>query len=130
MTRSQLLWLPISLLLLAACITLGIMLGWGATGVIFAAAVLPDISLIGAFATEGKLKPQRVRLYNFLHAVTLPSGLALIGCVVAASTQDFTALLFALAWFTHIAVDRACGYRLREPDGSIRPERIKKVVAP
>ena len=117
MSRSQILWLSISLPSLAICAALGFKLGRGATGILFAA-----VSLIGAFANVGKLRPERVKFYNLLHTVTIPVVLTLAGCALAVLTQNFTVLLVGLAWFTHIAVDRTCGFRLRAADGSIRPD--------
>lgn len=122
MSRSQILWLSISLPSLAICAALGFKLGRGATGILFAAAIFPDVSLIGAFANVGKLRPERVKFYNLLHTVTIPVVLTLAGCALAVLTQNFTVLLVGLAWFTHIAVDRTCGFRLRAADGSIRPD--------
>lgn len=129
MARSQGLWLLISLLSLVGCITFGIQLGWLATGIIITAAVLPDVALIGAFAKEGRLRPERVKFYNVLHSLALAIPASLAGALAALLAHEYTLLLVGLAWFTHIAVDRACGYRLREPDGSIRPARTNQEVA-
>ncbi len=128
MNRTQGLWLLVTLLALGGCIALGIQLGWFATGIIIVAAVLPDVALIGAFAEEGRLRPERVKFYNTFHSLALAIPVTLVGALTALLTQNFILLLVGLAWFTHIAIDRACGYRLREPDGSIRPIRTKQTV--
>lgn len=100
--------------------------GWPATAVAVVFGVLPDISLIGAFAGEGKLKPGRVRFYNALHTMTAPILLLAVGIAVLLLTGGFESGFWligivGLAWFVHIAADRALGFGLRAPDGSIIP---------
>lgn len=121
-------WILTALLLLGACIAVGVVQGWAATGVIVAAALLPDVALIGAFAEEGRLRPERVRFYNLLHAPILAIAMLSAGAVLVIATGANTVLLVGAAWLTHIAVDRACGFGLREPDGSIRPVGIPRRV--
>lgn len=101
---------------------------WGlpATVVAIVFGILPDVSLIGAFAGEGRLKPSRVRLYNSLHIVPVPIALLLVGVAVFLITGGFDGgfwgvALAGLAWFVHVAADRAFGFGLRAPDGSIIP---------
>jgi hypothetical protein len=88
--------------------------GWWASLVAVIFGLFPDVALIGAFAGEGRLKPGRVRLYNTLHTMTYPIVLLVVGLIVFVTTG-------ALAWFVHIAADRALGFGLRAPDGSIIP---------
>lgn len=120
MSRNQLIWLAIALPLLGACIALGIHFGWVTGAVLIAAGVFPDVSLIGAFSSNGRLHPSRVGFYNALHSLTIPITLLAIGGLLAALWSDLTLVMVGLAWVTHIAADRACGYRLRAPDGTIR----------
>ena len=128
MSRSRKFWLILGLTLLTVCIALGVRLGWSAAGIIFAAAVIPDVALIGAFASAGRLRPERVRFYNLLHAPALAVTTTITGALVFLTTHENTALLIGFAWLTHIAVDRACGFGLREADGSIRPVGLPRRV--
>jgi Domain of unknown function (DUF4260) len=81
--------------------------------------LVPDIALLAGasreFAQTGRLHPRAVRLYNVLHAVPGPVALIAVGALVSP-----TALGIGLVWLSHVAVDRAAGYGLRAPDGSIR----------
>ncbi len=100
--------------------------GWPATAVAVIFGALPDIALIGAFAGQGCLKPERVRLYNTLHTMTLPIILLAAGLVVFLVTGGYESgfwpiALAGLAWFVHVAADRAFGYGLRDADGRIIP---------
>lgn len=110
-----------ALLLPAGCVALGVLQGWGATFVLVVAVILPDVALIGAFAEQGRLRPERVRFYNLLHSLPLALLTATAASALALGTGSTTLFLVGLAWLTHIAVDRACGFGLRAPDGSIRP---------
>lgn len=125
MTVSRILWLALFAGLLALAILQGIAHGWGATAILVAFAIFPDLSLIGAFTGEGLLRPTRVPLYNMLHSPWMPLLLA-----VASGAAELLAFpgwasdaLFVAAngWYLHIAFDRAAGYRPRLRDGSIGP---------
>lgn len=130
MNSIRLAWLAFAILLTGACIALGILQGWVATGILAAAAILPDVALIGAFAGAGRLRPERVRFYNTLHTPLPAIGLVLAGAGLAIGTGSRIALLIGVAWLAHIAIDRACGFGLRKPDGSIRPVgRPRRVYA-
>lgn len=101
---------------------------WGIPAVIVAVVfgIMPDLALIGGFAEKGRLKPERVRIYNTLHAAPVPIVVMLIGVVIFLVTGGYEGgvwgvALAGLAWFVHIAADRAFGYGLRAPDGSIVP---------
>jgi hypothetical protein len=56
-----------------------------------------------------------VRLYNLVHRPWLP----LASMTVSALVGQPAAALFTLgcAWLAYVAIDRACGYGLRAPDG-------------
>ena len=101
--------------------------GGVAIAVLVVFAILPDLSLIGAFAGSGRLRPDRVRLYNLAHAWWLPVALVVASLAVPVPgfgwglRPGLEIFLAGLAWLAHIAVDRAVGYGLRAPDGSIRP---------
>ncbi len=86
----------------------------------------PDLSLIGAFAERGRLKPSRVRLYNTVHTMTVPIALLVIGVatffITGGVDGGFVYIALAgAAWFVHIAADRAFGYGFRDADGTIIP---------
>lgn len=100
--------------------------GWPATIVAIVFGILPDIALVGAFAERGRLKPERVRFYNSLHIVPVPVAILIVGIVVFLVTGGFEGgfwgvALAGLAWFVHVAADRAFGFGLRAPDGTIVP---------
>lgn len=116
---SALLWLIITVLW---CVWFG--LPAVTVAVIF--ALLPDIALIGAFESQGKLKPERVKFYNAMHNAFVAVGVLAVGFAVFLLTGGMDGGIWAigvagLAWFVHIAVDRALNFGRRAPDGSIIP---------
>jgi len=85
--------------------------GWVALGF----AVMPDIALFAGMSSgleKGRLHPRAVPLYNALHSFIGPIALGVLGVALGP-----TWLAAALAWGTHIAVDRAVGYGMRTPEG-------------
>lgn len=116
---SALLWLIITVLW---CVWFG--LPAVTVAVIF--ALLPDVALIGAFESQGKLKPERVKFYNAMHNAFVAVGVLAVGFAVFILTGGMDGGIWAigvagLAWFVHIAVDRALNFGRRAPDGSIIP---------
>lgn len=116
---SALLWLVITVLWCA-------WFGWPAVLVALLFAVLPDIALVGAFASPGKLKPERVAFYNTMHnaiiaVAVLAAGFALFLATGGMDGGIWVVGLAGLAWFVHIAADRAFGFGRRDTDGSIIP---------
>lgn len=103
------------------------MWGWPALLVALVFGALPDIALIGAFSAQpGKLKRERVRFYNIMHTMYLPMGMVLVGIAIFFATGGYESgvwglALAGLAWFVHIAADRAFGFGFRDTDGSIIP---------
>jgi hypothetical protein len=80
----------------------------------------PDLALLlgaGRGLEHGQLHPRAVPLYNLLHRFWGPLAL---GVVALAASLPAAWLVGALAWGTHIAVDRAVGYGLRSRDGFVR----------
>ncbi|UWZ85893.1 DUF4260 domain-containing protein [Occallatibacter riparius] len=69
--------------------------------------LVPDLSMLGYFA--GPYWGSRI--YNAVHAYTLPATLALCALLV----RNDTLIPFALIWANHIAVDRVLGYGLKYP---------------
>ncbi|WP_328322908.1 DUF4260 domain-containing protein [Kribbella sp. NBC_00382] len=83
--------------------------------------IVPDLPmLIGAStAARGKLSPKAVPYYNLVHRPWIPLAVLVVYSVGALG--DWVPLFTAgLGWLTHIALDRAFGYGLRERDGSRR----------
>ncbi|GAA1318983.1 DUF4260 family protein [Leucobacter albus] len=116
---SALLWLVITVLW---CVWFG----WPAVAVAVVFAILPDVALIGAFATPGVLKPERVAFYNTMHhagiaVAVLAAGVALFLATGGMEGGVWAVGLAGLAWFVHIAADRALGFGRRDTDGSIIP---------
>jgi hypothetical protein len=77
----------------------------------------PDLPLLlgaGRGLERGQLHLRAVPLYNLVHRFWGPAAL---GAVALAVGLPAAWLVGALAWATHIAVDRAAGYTLRSRDG-------------
>ena len=86
--------------------------GWYA----LAFALMPDLALLVGMTpglAKGQLHPRAVPLYNALHH---PAGPILLALASLAGLGT-PALAAALAWGTHIAVDRAVGYGPRTREG-------------
>ena len=101
-------------------------LGWPAVGIAMLFAILPDVPLIDGFAERGRLKAERVRLYNTLHSMPVPLAMLALGAVAFFITGGLNDGFWPLAlagavWFVHIAADRAFGYGFRDADGGIIP---------
>lgn len=129
MNRERWLWALTALVGLAAVVWGAAAWGGWAAALAVTFAVFPDLALIGAFADGGRLKPHRVPLYNRLHRLAGPALLLAIGApyhLLAKHPGSWAPGLAALAWFVHVAADRACGYGLREPDGTIRPVGVRR----
>lgn len=128
------LWILFSVGLVALAIFEGVKYGWFAASILIVFALLPDIALIGAFAEQPPLiRPERVRFYNLMHTPWIPSVMMLIALApwppLGLGLQGGLELFLAgLAWLTHICVDRALGYGLRNADGSIRPSGAAATV--
>ena len=75
----------------------------------------PDIALAfggGSGLARGQLHPRAVGLYNALHRFWGPLVL-----VAAASVGGLGWFVAGVAWATHVAMDRAVGYGLRDAAG-------------
>ncbi|MDX6690582.1 MAG: hypothetical protein QOG15_2039 [Solirubrobacteraceae bacterium] len=79
--------------------------------------VAPDLALAfggGSGLSPGQLHPRAVGLYNAVHRVWGPLAvLAACGAGVLGGGW----LVLALAWATHVALDRTIGYGLRDAAG-------------
>ena len=120
-------WAVIAIITIVFVIFEAVKYGWVAAAVITVFAIAPDVPLIAAFGERGRLRPAHVRPYNLTHSVWLPLALMVASIVLPIPELGlglrggFELFLAGLAWFAHIAADRALGYGLRAADGSIRP---------
>lgn len=124
---TRVLWGLLSIVLLVVAVVGSIRDGWLIGGIVIVFALLPDVSLIGAFdrARPGALRPERVVLYNMLHLARFPLLLIAAGAAMSVTPMSVTpigtmVLAAGIAWLAHIAVDRAAGYGLRDAVGNIR----------
>lgn len=87
--------------------------GWVALGF----AIMPDLTFlagIGQKVAKGQLPPRAVPFYNAAHSLIGPIALLIVALLLDWSPTWIGA---ALAWATHIMVDRAVGYGFRTPEG-------------
>ncbi len=80
-------------------------------------AIAPDFAFfagIGQPLQKGQMPARAIPIYNALHVLIGPVILAAAALVL---DRNLTLLGGALAWASHIMVDRAVGYGLRGPDG-------------
>ena len=98
-----------------------------ATGALAALAVLvfiaPDLSFLAALGApleQGRLPARAVRPYNLMHRPMSALTVAVaLGIVAALGWLDPVVVgVVTGSWLAHIAMDRAAGYGLRNPDGS------------
>ena len=68
---------------------------------------VPDLSMLGYLAGPF----WGARIYNAIHAYTLPATLAICALILRSDTL----VPVALIWANHIAVDRLLGYGLKYP---------------
>lgn len=78
--------------------------------------LLPDVTLLAGmsreFVDDGRLAPRAVRAYNAVHAFPGPVLAAAAGLLLSP-----VLLALGLLWISHVAIDRAGGYGLRDADG-------------
>ena len=107
-------WLALGLLCVAFAVFEVAKHGRGALALALTFAIAPDLAmLVGANRKldRGQLAPAAVPFYNAVHRVWGPLAL-----LVACTFWITSAALFSggLAWLAHIAIDRACGFGLRD----------------
>jgi hypothetical protein len=84
--------------------------------------IVPHLTVIvgmGQPHSAGQLAPRAVPLFNAMHQSALP--LAVLGLAAAGVLPPFW-FVGALAWLSHIVVDRGFGDGLRTTDGYLRNE--------
>jgi len=82
--------------------------------------IVPHLTVLAGIRqphARGQLAPRAVPLFNTMHRPVLP--LAALGLAAAGVLPPFW-LVGALAWLSHIVVDRAFGDGLRTTDGFLR----------
>jgi Domain of unknown function (DUF4260) len=93
-------------------------------------AIFPDLSFLTALGTTADTAtaiPRRaVRPYNAAHNPALPTLAIAFG--IATTTHTIT--LLGLGTLAHLTGDRIFGYRLRNPDGTIRSQSIRARTKP
>ena len=85
--------------------------------------VAPDLTFVigaGQPTQKGHLAGRAVPWYNAMHRISVPlTATAIIGVALAPLALGPLALFIGgVSWMAHIALDRAAGYGLRNPDGS------------
>ena len=86
--------------------------------------ILPDLTFligIGETTEHGHLPVRTVPYYNALHRLWPPLALTVVVGVVFAPLSLGALAFFVggLSWMAHVALDRATGFGLRNPDGSL-----------
>ena len=66
---------------------------------------------------SGQMSPRAVPYYNAAHRMWAAAALLVAGAVLLAAIGVVPILVGGLAWFGHIAIDRALGFGLRSPEG-------------
>ncbi len=125
------LWAALAIVLLAFGVFEAVKYGWVAAGVFVLFLLLPDVALIGAFdgTRRGALLPSRVAFYNALHRPWVPLAMMIASMIIPLPVLGLglrgglELFLAGLGWLTHVAADRAFGYGLRAPDGTISGQR-------
>ena len=87
--------------------------------------IVPHLTVLVGFGqphTRGQLAPRAVPLFNVMHQPALP--LAVLGLAAAGMLPPFW-LVGALAWLSHIVVDRGFGDGLRTTDGDLRGSSVR-----
>ena len=81
--------------------------------------LLPDLAMLPGItsgaARDGRLAPRAVPFYNAVHRYVGPLAL-----IAAGALTGPLMLGLGLIWLSHVSVDRAAGYGLRNADGSRR----------
>ena len=85
--------------------------------------IAPDLTfLIGPTDDhdQGSISPRAVPFYNAAHRMPIALGFTTVIGIGLAPLAPIPLALFigGLSWMAHIALDRASGYGLRNPDGS------------
>jgi hypothetical protein len=80
-------------------------------------ALAPDLALLiggGRDLAPGRIHPRAVGVYNAVHRFAPPVALMVAASLAVVPLAFF---VLGLAWATHIAVDRALGFGLRDRQG-------------
>lgn len=93
------------------------------TATAIVAFILPDMTFLVGLGQEvrpGYLPTRAVPFYNAMHRFWPPLVItALVGALLdPLAPAALAAFVGGLSWMAHVAMDRAAGYGLRNPDGS------------
>ncbi|YAL83670.1 DUF4260 family protein [Dermacoccaceae bacterium W4C1] len=100
-------------------------LGLGLIGpdLVFLAGIGAPVSAsaVASQGHSGGVLPTRiVAAYNLVHRPLLPFILLVAASFAPISHASFVPwFVLGLAWLAHIAIDRVCGFGLRNPDGTL-----------
>ncbi len=79
--------------------------------------LLPDLAMLlgitSGAARDGRLAPRALPIYNAVHTYVGPLVLVAAGVLTGP-----VVLGLGLIWLSHVSIDRAAGYGLRNADGS------------
>ena len=94
--------------------------------VAFGAFIAPDLAFligVGQQMEKGSISTTAVPFYNAAHRMTVAAVFTAAVAVGLAPPGRLShiALVGGLSWMAHVAVDRAVGYGLRNPDSSRTP---------
>ncbi|OYN99065.1 hypothetical protein CGZ94_06475 [Enemella evansiae] len=123
----RMLWGSVGVAVLAFAVFEAVKYG-GWTWLALAFGVLgPDLAFLAGLGADpretgrGRLAPKAVPAYNLAHRAWLPILFLVVVSLLPIAHAVFVPwFVFGLAWLTHIAIDRAAGYGLRDAEGWVR----------
>lgn len=105
---------------LALAVTAGLRGGPLAWLLLVVFLVGPDLTMLIRDArptVKGQMSPRAVPYYNAAHRLWAATALLVAGAFLLAAIGLVPVLVGGLAWFGHVAIDRALGFGLRRPEG-------------
>lgn len=127
-------WGAVALAVLAFAVFEGVKYGGWAWAGLAAGLIGPDLVFLFALGGKtadsgnGRMPPRLVPAYNLVHRALVAIGFLIVTILLPIAHTDFVPwFVLGLGWLGHIAIDRAVGYRLRDPDGWVRGRRPQPV---
>ncbi|MDR0360983.1 MAG: DUF4260 family protein [bacterium] len=80
----------------------------------------PDLTMLihdSRPTVKGQMSPRAVPYYNAAHRLWAATALLVAGAFLLAAIGLVPVMVGGLAWFGHVAIDRALGFGLRAPEG-------------
>ena len=105
---------------LALAVTAGLRGGPLAWLLLVGFLVGPDLTMLirdSRPTVKGQMSPRAVPYYNAAHRLWAATALLVAGAFLLAAIGLVPVLVGGLAWFGHVAIDRALGFGLRAPEG-------------